>query len=176
MVSRGPTRSTPFVFPTTRYGAAMLPLTDSVTVTMHAPPERIWALITDVTRIGEFSPETLEGRWIDGASGPAVGARFQGHVKRNGRGPMYWSTCRILRCEENRDFEFVVEVTGKPANTWRYRLEPTPDGTAVTESYTLTPTMLLRVYWALLGRLRGRTNRDGMRTTLMRIKNVVENS
>lgn len=163
-----------FVFPATHYGAAMPPLTDSVTVTMQAPPEKIWALITDVTRIGEFSPETLEGRWINGATGPAVGAKFQGHVKRNGRGPMYWATCRILTCEENRDFEFVVEVGGKGANTWRYRLEPTPGGTAVTESYSLTPMLLMRVYWTLLGPLRSRTNRNGMRTTLERIKKVVE--
>ncbi len=152
----------------------MLPLTDSVTVTMQASPEKIWALITDVTRVGEFSPETLEGRWIDGATGPAVGAKFQGHVKRNGRGPMYWSTCRVLTCEPDRDFEFVVELNGKGANTWRYRLDPTESGTAVTESYRLSPILPLRIYWMLLGPLRAKTNRNGMRTTLERIKNVVE--
>lgn len=152
----------------------MLPLTDSVTVTMRAPPEKIWALITDVTRIGEFSPETLEGRWIDGATGPAAGAKFQGHVKRNARPPMYWATCRVLACEPNREFTFAVVVGGKDANTWSYRLQPGEGGTAVTESYALTPGLVARVYWTLLGRLRSKANRNGMRTTLERIKKVVE--
>jgi uncharacterized protein YndB with AHSA1/START domain len=152
----------------------MQPLTDSVTTTMNASPEKVWALITDVTRIGEFSPETLEGRWIGGATGPAVDAKFQGHVKRNGRGPMYWTTCRVVACEPHREFVFAVEAGGKAVNTWGYRLEPSGDGTAVTEFYRLTPALPLRLYWMLLGGARSKTNRDGMRTTLDRIKAVVE--
>jgi len=111
---------------------------DSVTVTMHASPERIWALVSDVTRIGRYSPETFEAEWLDGATGPAVGARFRGHVKRNGRGPKYWTTC------------------------------------TVTESVTLTPTVLLRIYWTLFGWSRGKTNRRGMQRTLDAIKAEVE--
>ena len=57
---------------------------DSVTIHMSAPPEQVWDLVSDVTRIGSYSPETFEAEWIDGATGPAVGARFRGHVKRNG--------------------------------------------------------------------------------------------
>mgnify|MGYP003446330504 CR=1 FL=1 len=37
---------------------------DSVTVHMEASPEKVWALVSDVTRIGEFSPETLEAEWL----------------------------------------------------------------------------------------------------------------
>jgi hypothetical protein len=44
----------------------------------------------------------------------------------------------------------------------------------VTESFQLAPTAMLRVYWALLGWARGRTNRNGMRETLERIKAEVE--
>ena len=61
---------------------------DSVTVHMSAPAEEVvWELVSDVTSIGKFSPETFEAEWLDGATGPAVGARFRGHVKRNGKGP-----------------------------------------------------------------------------------------
>src|SRR3954466_15495223 len=56
----------------------------SVTVHMAAPPEKVWDLVSDVTRIGEFSPETFDAEWLDGATGPAVGTRFRGHVLRNG--------------------------------------------------------------------------------------------
>ena len=48
------------------------------------------------------------------------------------------------------------------------------DGTDVTESFALAPTWWLRLYWKLAGWTRGRTNRDGMRTTLERIKAEVE--
>ena len=62
----------------------------------------------------------------------------------------------------------------KPLNVWRYQLEASGEGTDVTESFTLAKTLPLRLYWAVLGWARGKTNRDGMRTTLERIKAEVE--
>jgi uncharacterized protein YndB with AHSA1/START domain len=147
---------------------------DSVTVHMAAPPERVWALVSDVTRIGEFSPETFEAEWLDGATGPAVGAKFRGHVKRNGKGPIYWVTCTVLASEPGREFTFGTAGKTEPLNVWSYKLESSGDGTDVTESFTLANKLLLRVYWAVLGWARGPTNRNGMRTTLERIKAVVE--
>ncbi len=146
----------------------------SVTVHMDAPPERIWDLVSDVTKIGRYSPETFEAEWLDGATGPAVGARFRGHVKRNGKGPVYWTTCTVMASEPGREFAFGVGPGTKPINVWRYRLEPTGAGTDVTESFELADTPVMRFYWMLLGWARGRTNREGMRTTLERIKAEVE--
>lgn len=147
----------------------------SVTVRIDAPPQVVWDLVSDVTRIGEFSPETFEAEWVDGATGPAVGAHFRGHVKRNGVGPVYWTRCKVTSCEPERDFGFSVYGGGVRVNNWRYQLEPTPDGgTEVTESFRLEKHGPLRLYWALLGRLRGRTNERGMRQTLERVKAVAE--
>ncbi len=143
---------------------------------MAAPADRVWSLLSDVTRIGEFSPETFEAQWLDGATGPKPGARFRGHVKRNGKGPIYWTTCSVIASEPGREFAFGVGAPGKPLNTWRYQLEPAGDGTDVTESFELTRTPALRLYWALLGWTRGRTNINGMRTTLERMKSVAESS
>lgn len=147
---------------------------DSVTVHMAASPERIWELVSDVTKIGRYSPETFEAEWLDGATGPAVGAKFRGHVKRNGKGPVYWTTCTVQTCVPGREFGFGVGSSDKPLNVWRYQLEPAGDGTDVTESFALRPTLPLRLYWMLLGWSRGRSNRNGMRTTLERIKAEVE--
>jgi uncharacterized protein YndB with AHSA1/START domain len=147
---------------------------DSVTVHMAAPPERIWELVSDVTRIGRYSPETFDAEWLDGATGPAVGARFRGHVKRNGKGPTYWAACTVTVCEPNREFAFGVGQPGKALNTWSYELEPAGDGTDVTESFRLADKLGLRIYWALLGWARGKTNRRGMQTTLERMKAEVE--
>ena len=70
----------------------------SVTVHMAAPPERVWSLVSDVTNTGRFSPETFEAEWLDGATGPAVGARFRGHVRRNGKKWLvYWTKCTITQ-------------------------------------------------------------------------------
>ncbi|HLN16582.1 MAG TPA: SRPBCC family protein [Acidimicrobiales bacterium] len=149
---------------------------DSVTVHMAAPPERVFDLVSDVTRIGRYSPETFEAEWLDGATGPAVGAKFRGHVKRNGWGPVYWTTCTVLECEPGREFAFGVGKPEQPLNVWRYHLEPADGGTDVTESFRLADTASLRLYWKVLGWARGKTNRNDMRTTLERVKADAEGS
>ncbi len=50
---------------------------DEVSNVIAAPPERLYALVTDVTRTPEFSPDIVRCSWLDGARGPAVGARFE---------------------------------------------------------------------------------------------------
>jgi hypothetical protein len=147
----------------------------SVTVHMAAPADLIWDLVSDVTRVGEFSPETFEAQWLGGASGPAAGARFRGHVRRNGRGPVYWTTCTVTACDPGREFAFTVAGPGgKTLNTWRYQLEPAAGGTDVTESFELTRTLPTRLYWMVAGSARGRANINGMRATLEKMKAVIE--
>ena len=145
-----------------------------VSVHMDAPPATVWDLVSDVTRIGEFSPETFEARWTRGSTGPEAGATFKGHVKRNGVGPTYWTPCTVTACEPERRFEFSVGTDAMTVNNWGYRLEPEGSGTRVTEYFRLEPSLPTRIYWLLLGPLRGRTNERGMRQTLERMKAVVE--
>lgn len=147
---------------------------DEVTVHMKAPAESIWELVADVRNTGRFSPETLEAEWLDGATGPALGARFRGHVKRNGRGPMYWTVCRVTACEPGREFGFAVLAGKRTINNWHYRFTPSGAGTDVTESFRLADSAGTRLYWALAGRARGRANVRGMTETLERIRSVVE--
>jgi hypothetical protein len=141
---------------------------------MRATAEEIWPLISDVTRQKAFTAETFDMEWLDGATGPALGVRFRGHVKRNGRGPVYWSVCTIDACESNREFAFTVSVAGRAVNRWRYQLAPRGDGTDVTESFELRDRPSLRLYWRLLGWARRKTNVENMRTTLDRMKAAVE--
>lgn len=141
---------------------------------MAASPEQIWSVVSDITNTGRLSPETFEAEWLDGATEPALGVRFRGHVRRNGRGPVYWTTCTIVACEPGREFAFAVGSAGRPVNTWRYQLVPGVDGTDVTESFELADTAVIKIYWKLAGRARGRTNRRGMQTTLERLKAIVE--
>ena len=147
---------------------------DEVTVHIDAPVGEVWALVSDVTRIGEFSPETFEAEWLDGATGPAEGAKFRGHVKRNGRGPTYWAECTVTTVVPDEHFEFYVGTGDTAINTWGYRLAAVDGGTDVTEYFRLTPSLPIKIYWALAGWARGKTNREGMTTTLERMKAVLE--
>ena len=149
---------------------------DEVTVSMNASPAKVWALVSDITRIGEFSPETFEAEWLGRAlrTGPQVGAKFRGHVRRNGVGPVYWTLCRVTEWKAEEEFAFTVVLRGISVNTWGYRITPTPGGCEVTEYFRLSSHLPLRLYWAVLGHWRNRTNVEGMRQTLERIKAVVE--
>lgn len=152
---------------------------DSVTLRIDAPPGKVWELVSDVTHIGRFSPETFEAEWLDDAEGPGEGVRFRGHVRRNGRGPVYWTTCTIVRCETEQEFAFVVGKPGKHLMTWGYRLVPAeveegePPATDVTEFYESADDFAMRTYWKLF-KGRRRTNAEGMRTTLERLKVAAE--
>jgi len=148
---------------------------DSVTVHMAAPADKIWAFVSDVTTTSQYAEETFEAEWLDGATGPAVGARFRGHVLRNGRPPAYWTNCTITACQPGKEFGFSVGVGSlPPVNNWLYEFTPNGDGTDVTESFFLEQKLPLKVFWAVAGKFRGKTNRRNMQKTLERIKAIVE--
>ena len=147
----------------------------SVTVHMAAPADKIWNLVAEIRNTGRFSPEVFEAEWLDGADGPALGAKFRGHVRRNEIGPVYWTTCRVTASEPGREFGFAVLGPGDQAiNNWHYRFTPRGDGTDVTESFRLNSALPVRVFWMFAGHLSGRRNVRDMRTTPERIKKVVE--
>jgi hypothetical protein len=88
---------------------------------------------------------------------------------------VYWTACTVAACDPGREFAFTVAGPGgKTVNTWRYQLEPTADGTDVTESFELPDTLLTRLYWMVAGTARGRTNINGMRVTLEKMKAIAE--
>lgn len=149
---------------------------DSVTLHMDATPQQVWDVVSDITRTGEWSPETFEARWTRGSTGPEVGAWFKGHVRRSGKGPVvYWSLCQVTACEPGREFGFVVYGPGNTKiNNWHYLVEPAADGGAdVTESFRMEPSAATRAYWLLAGWVRGRYNRRNMTASLERIASIV---
>jgi hypothetical protein len=146
----------------------------AVTVTIAAPAQHIWDLVADIRNTGKFSPEVMEAEWLDGATGPALGAKFRGHVKRNEIGPVYWTTCRVTACEPGREFGFEVLLGERPVNNWHYRFAPVEGGTDVTESFRMSEGLFTTVFGLFGGQLRRRRNIRDMRKTLERVKAVVE--
>ena len=109
-------------------------LTVSRTVDIDAPPERVFALVSDLPRMGELSPENTGGRWLAGATGPAVGVRFRGS---NRQGWRRWSTVvRVVIHEPPRRFAFDVDSLGLGVSRWSYDITERPGGCTVTESWT----------------------------------------
>jgi hypothetical protein len=152
----------------------------SASVHVNAPPDKLYALVSDVTRMGEWSPETVRCEWLDDATGPAVGARFKGS---NRRSFMRWSTTpRVVAADVGRNFAFVVPlaISKREVAEWRYRFEPAADGgTDVTESFEVVADLPL--YVSISQRLMGIKDRKadleaGMQRTLERIKAVAEGS
>ncbi|CAN5508936.1 SRPBCC family protein [soil metagenome] len=142
---------------------------------MAAPADEVWNLVADIRNTGRFSPEVFEAEWLGGATGPALGATFRGHVKRNEIGPVYWTTCRVTACEPGREFGFEVLIGEKPVNNWHYAFAPAAGGgTDVTESFRMTEGLMSTVFGIFGGQLRTRRNKRDMTKTLHRIKDVVE--
>jgi uncharacterized protein YndB with AHSA1/START domain len=148
--------------------------TISVSRDVAAPARELWAMVSDVTRMGEWSPESVGGRWVGGATGPAVGARFRG---RNQHGWRRWSTaCRVVACEPGREFTFDVTSVGFGVARWSYTFEPTDDGTRVTESWTDHRNALVKMPSQLVSGVSDRAehNRAGMEATLAKLAEAAE--
>lgn len=112
---------------------APAPAVISRSTTVDAPPERVWALVSDLPRMGEYSPEAAGGVWVRGG-GPAVGSVFRG---RNGRGARRWSTLsEVVRCVPGREFAFQVRAAGMVTAEWAYEVEPVGAGCRLTETWT----------------------------------------
>ena len=143
-------------------------------VTVQAPAARVWDLVTDLPGMGALSPENDGGRWLGGATGPAVGVRFRG---RNANGWRRWSTtATVTRCEAPTAFAFDVSSFGFPVSTWAYAIEPTADGCTVTETWT---DRRARWFAALTGPVTGVTNRaeaarTGIEATLTALQRAAE--
>jgi hypothetical protein len=146
-----------------------------VTLHIDAEPRKVWELVSDITKMGEYSPEVFEAEWLDGASGPEVGARYRGHVKRNEIGPTYWTTCKVTECVPGEVFEFAVIMRDRPVNTWRYEfVEADGGGTDVVESFRMPANVWTKVWHPLGGFLRENRNTRDMLRTLERVRAVAE--
>ena len=152
---------------------------DSVSIHIDASPDDVYAIVSDVTRTPEFSPEILSCTWLDGATGPAVGARFKAINKVPHR-PSWPNKPVVTVVEPGRTFAF--SRTEKFAGTvvWTYRFEPDGQGTKVTESYEVTEK-LSAIGWFIIGVLFNRKDRrtdlrNGMQQTLERLRVTAEQS
>ena len=140
----------------------------SATTTIDADAATVFAAVSDITRMGEWSPECVGGEWAPGSDQAAVGARFIGHNKVSLH---KWSTeSEITEFVPGEVFEFVSEGQ----TTWRYEFQSVGDQTVVTESFTNPSVGGVRgfIYDSVLRR--DRAMLKGMQKTLARLKDALE--
>lgn len=151
-------------------------MSDQVSVSREiaAPAATVWGMVSDVTQMGQWSPETIGCRWLKGASAPAVGAKFAGD-NRNGK--KKWSTnCTVTAAEPGRSFAFRVDVGPLKVAEWGYAIESAGDGCTVTETWTDRRSKLVKLLGKPLSGVDDRAshNRAGMEQTLARLAAAAE--
>ncbi|HTK62582.1 MAG TPA: SRPBCC family protein [Pseudonocardia sp.] len=152
----------------------MTDLTHSESVVVAASPESLYDLVSDVTRVGEWSPECREAWWDEGATAK-VGDWFTG---RNESGEQKWETkSQVVAADRGKEFAFAV---GGSYVRWGYTFAPVDGGTELTESWEFLPDGI--AYFkenfgaeadaAIEGRVA--TARSGIHDTLSAIKKIAE--
>lgn len=140
---------------------------DSVSLQIDAPPETLWSMVSDVTRMGEWSPETFKTFWV------RPGKVFVG-LNKDGRAR--WPTFNtVVASEPGRVFAFKTFESGV---VWRYTFTPQDGGTLVTESRddSREHTPFIKVFYTPMGGYDRRIGviRAGMAATLARLKAAAE--
>jgi carbon monoxide dehydrogenase subunit G len=146
--------------------------TGSASIVINRPIEDVWSAITDITRMGDWSPECTATRWTNGSTSAAEGAEFEGdNVAKLGSITLkkWTTTSKVSVCEAPRRFAFVASGM----TTWTYELEPSGTGTKVTESFRYEEKGFQGfLYGKVLQRAKAMTK--GMNETLARIKGALE--
>jgi len=147
------------------------PLPISASVEVAADPENVWTVVSDVSRMSEWSPECRK-IVVLGSPKQGPGTTFIG---LNRRGWAVWpTTSKVVRYEPGKAVAWKTRESGA---TWSYELEPTDSGTRLTgrrdlPSYTIGTKLMA----PLIGGAGGHDEElaEGIRTTLERIRQTVE--
>jgi len=146
------------------------PQTGSASVEINAIPEVVWNLVSDVTRMPEWSPECIRAEWADGERSAKVGAEFHGY---NRLGALEWDMrCVITECDPGRRLSFSVPPDSPHATLWCFEFTPSGTGTRLTESFDAP---IINVEGSVANYPeRGEMLVEGARTTLQNIKLTAE--
>jgi Polyketide cyclase / dehydrase and lipid transport len=131
--------------------------TDTVDRYIEATPEALYDLIADVTRTPERTPDVVRCEWLDGATGPKVGARFKA-TNRLGRGPNWSNKPVVTVADRGEEFSFTRTEPFAGTILWRHRFVPEGSGTRMYESYEVIKP-IRRMGWFIIDTLYGMKDR-----------------
>ncbi|MEL6982138.1 MAG: SRPBCC family protein [Actinomycetota bacterium] len=111
----------------------MVETAGSASVEIEASPAAVYAILTDLSRISELSPECYRAEWEGDATGPEAGATFRGY-NRN-RDHEWDAGCVVLAATPGEEWAFEVPAGDGRSTVWRYQIAATDSGCEVTESF-----------------------------------------
>jgi hypothetical protein len=140
-------------------------------IDIAASPQLVYEVVSDVTSIGDRSPECYGCEWLDDASVARVGARFKGY---NRLGLLRWSTTSVVTvAEPGREFAFTVLSGDRDSTRWRYVIDGDGRTTMLTETYEfLWCPLVSRIAEAPIPR--DKQLRRGIAQTIERVKVAAE--
>lgn len=95
-------------------------------IDINAPVAKVWGLVSDLSQMPRWSPQC---RWMKAFGPLRPGTRT---LNINRRGYSFWpTTSTILQVVPEQELTFRVNTNG---TVWSYELEPTAEGTRLTES------------------------------------------
>jgi hypothetical protein len=117
-----------------------------------ASPEAVWEVVSDVTRTGEWSHECKEAVWLDGATGAAPGARFQGQNRLQRIGWARKNEIIVADAPRELAWRTLPSPIYRDSTEWRIRLEPVTGGTRIVQTYEIVHIhpLLDRLFWLLI--------------------------
>ncbi len=111
-------------------------LRESGSIVIARSADELYDIVSDVTRMGGWSP-VCKACWWDEGAGPRVGAMFTG---RNELPDRTWETrSEVVAADRGREFAYVVQATG---TRWGYAFAPVDGGTELTESWEFPATAI----------------------------------
>lgn len=148
---------------------------DSVSLDIDADADALYGMVSDLPRIGEWSPECESVAWEGEIDAPVEGTEFVGqNAVGPGRRIRYKRHGTVLKAEPGKAFSFITDEGGRPSTEWHYTFDDLGGGrTRVTEGYRVRwiPT------WARIIDVPGNRHKEllkGMRTTLENLKATAE--
>lgn len=111
--------------------------TVEVEVLLDVPVARLWALLVDVPRLPEWSPEVIAAAWVPPASSAVPGARF---AATNRREDWEWSLeCTVLEAVAPTRFAWCVLDPARPSSRWSVDLTSEGERTRVRQRFVHGP-------------------------------------
>lgn len=144
----------------------------SDSIDIECSPDNVFKVITDLPNMDRLSPENTGGEWLDGATGPKVGAKFKG---TNVRDRDSWFTiAKVVAYDPPRRFTFEVTFKMLKIARWEYSVEAAPGGARVTETWTDRRNAIVRKQGDGDDFSRAEFTKESIRTTLQRLKTYCE--
>ncbi|MBJ7289299.1 SRPBCC family protein [Williamsia sp.] len=140
---------------------------------IKASPEKVWSIVSDLARMGEWSPQCRKIIVRGGSVGP--GTRT---ININKRGLLVWpTTAKVVTFEPNREIAYRITEN---RTVWGFEITPSADGVTLTERRVAAGGKTTAISAFLIDKTMGGTDNfdveleEGVKETLAKIKAAAE--